>query len=212
MNRTKIILIGGGGHCKASIDVIESTAKYKIEGILDLKENVGKKILDYTITGTDDDIIEFINKDYAFLITLGQISASGRRKTLFDTVKKYGGKLETVISNTAYVSKYAQIGEGTIIMHQSLINANACVGKNCIINNKALVEHDAVIGDHTHISTAAVVNGECKIGDNCMIGSNAVVKHGITITDNVLVGAGAVVVKDITEPGIYAGVPAKKIK
>ncbi len=212
MNEKKIILIGGGGHCKACIDVIETTGEYKITGILDLPGNVGKEILGYEITGTDDNIPGLVNDNTLFLITLGQISISSNRKKMFETVKKSGGKLATIISKNAYVSKYSQIGEGTIIMHQTLINANAKIGNNCIINNKALIEHDAVIGDHTHVSTAATVNGECKIGSNCMIGSKAVIKHGISITNNVLIGAGAVVVKDITEPGVYAGVPARKIK
>ena len=212
MNDKQIILIGGGGHCKACIDVIETTSEYKIAGILDLPENVGKEILGYKITGIDDDIPQLVNKNNLFLITLGQVSTSGNRIRMFKMVKKIGAELATIISKTAYVSKHSKVGEGTIIMHQAFVNADAVIGKNCIINNKAQIEHDAVIGDHTHISTAATVNGECKIGSNCMIGSKAVIKHGITITDNVLVGAGAVVVKDITEPGVYAGVPARKIK
>lgn len=42
MNVRPLILIGGGGHCKAVIDVAE-TAGYTILGILDIPEKVGKK-------------------------------------------------------------------------------------------------------------------------------------------------------------------------
>ncbi|MDQ0969199.1 FlaA1/EpsC-like NDP-sugar epimerase [Flavobacterium sp. W4I14] len=45
MPKQKIVLIGGGGHCKACIDVIEETGEYEILGILDQKENIGKKTL-----------------------------------------------------------------------------------------------------------------------------------------------------------------------
>ena len=54
----KIILIGGGGHCKSCIDVIEAEGKYDIAGILDMPEFVGEKILGYSIIGTDDDLPE----------------------------------------------------------------------------------------------------------------------------------------------------------
>ncbi len=36
--KEKIVLIGGGGHCRSAIDVIELTNKYEIIGIVDIKE------------------------------------------------------------------------------------------------------------------------------------------------------------------------------
>jgi serine acetyltransferase len=50
------------------------------------------------------------------------------------------------------------------------------------------------------------------IGDCVYIGTNAVIREGVHICDGVTIGAGAVVLNDITESGVYAGVPAKKIK
>ena len=65
-NNTNIILIGGGGHCKACIDVIEAQGEYKITGILDVPSHVGQVILNYPIIGTDEDISELENKIIAF--------------------------------------------------------------------------------------------------------------------------------------------------
>ena len=39
-----IILIGGGGHCKSCIDVLEQEGRFQIVGIIDVKENIGKKV------------------------------------------------------------------------------------------------------------------------------------------------------------------------
>ena len=41
MNKKQIILIGGGGHCKSCIDVIESTNEFSIAGIVDTKDKIG---------------------------------------------------------------------------------------------------------------------------------------------------------------------------
>ena len=52
----KIILIGGGGHCKSVIDVIEQEAQFKIAGIVDKSELLGSKILGYQVIGNDFDL------------------------------------------------------------------------------------------------------------------------------------------------------------
>ena len=150
--KEKIILIGGGGHCKSCIDVIEQQGKYLIAGIVDLSEKLHKKILNYEIIATDDDLPQLLNEYENFLITLGQIKSPDKRIRIFQTLREIGAKLPVIISPLAYVSKHAEIGDGTIIMHHSLINAGAKIGSNCIINSKALIEHDAIIEDHCHIA------------------------------------------------------------
>jgi sugar O-acyltransferase (sialic acid O-acetyltransferase NeuD family) len=212
MSKTKLILIGGGGHCKSCIDVIEGNGDFFIYGILDIKEKVGSAILGYQIMGDDDDIPRYAQEGYSFLITTGQISSSKIRRELFEVIKQAGGKLETIIAPTAHVSPHAAIGEGTIIMHHALVNAEAKVGNNCIINTSAVVEHDVVIGDNVHISTVAVVNGGCKINSDTFIGSNAVIAQGIEVASNCIIGAGSVVHRNIEEVGTYVGNPYKKIK
>ena len=52
----EIILIGGGGHCKSVIDVIEKEGRFKIAGIVDVPELLGTEILGYPIIGNDSDI------------------------------------------------------------------------------------------------------------------------------------------------------------
>lgn len=206
MNQRNLILIGGGGHCKSVIDVAES-AGYNIIGILDIPENIGKSVLDYKVIGTDDDILQFADKA-EFIITVGFIKSPAIRMRLFDKVRETGGKLATIIASTAHVSRYASLGEGTVVMHQAVVNAGAKIGENCIINTFCNIEHDAVIGDQCHISTGTMINGDCKVGKMCFIGSQSVLANGISICDDVIVGAGSLVRKNILKSGIYSGNPA----
>lgn len=210
--KKSIILIGGGGHCLAAIDVIELDGQYDIRGILDLPEKVGSTIQDYPVIGTDEDIEELVKECSDFHITVGQIKSSVIRERIFNRVKEAGGRLPVIISPLAYVSPNAQVGEGSIVMHQALVNAGATIGNVGIINSKALIEHEATIGDFCHISTGAVVNGQAHIGDCCFIGSNAVVSNNIEIVENTIVGAGSQVLKSITAPGIYSSDLLKKIR
>lgn len=201
-----LILVGGGGHCKSVIEAAES-AGYNILGVLDTPENVGKQVLAYSVIGTDDDIPQYVDKA-EFVITVGFIKNPAIRIKLYNKVKAAGGRLATIIASTAHVSKYAELGEGTVIMHHAFVNAGAKIGDNCIINTFVNIEHDAEVGNQCHISTGTMVNGECKIGENCFIGSQSVCANCIEIASDIIVGAGSVVRKSIRVKGIYAGNPA----
>ena len=196
-----LILLGGGGHCKSVIDVAEC-AEYTILGILDRPEEVGKRVLGYEVIGVDADVMKYA--DIAnFVVTVGQIKSPALRIKLHQMLENAGCKLATIISPLAHVSKYATIGEGTVIMHQVVINADAKVGKGCIINTFANIEHDAEIGDFCHISTGSFVNGDCCVGENVFLGSNSVVANGIKICADCVIGAGSTIYRDITDKGVY---------
>ncbi|MFZ4441015.1 MAG: NeuD/PglB/VioB family sugar acetyltransferase [Syntrophales bacterium] len=182
--KEKIILIGGGGHCKSCIDVIEQEGRFTIAGIVDMPEKKQHKVLGYSVIGSDADLAELIKSFPNVLITLGQIKSPTRRIELFNDLKQMGARFPVIQSPLAYVSAHAHVAEGTIVMHHALINAGASVGRNCIINSKALIEHDAVIEDHCHISTGAVVNGGVKIGSGSFFGSGAVSKEYTSIPAN----------------------------
>lgn len=210
-SRKNIILIGGGGHCKSCIDVIESTNVYNIIGILDRPSELGKKILNYEVIGNDSDYEKFKQQHCSFLITVGQIKSSNLRSEIFSKLKNINAKIETILASTAIVSKYSKIGIGSIIMHRSIVNAGVEIGENCIINTSSILEHDVTVGNNTHISTNVVVNGECKIGSNVFIGSASCVSNNLKVEDRVLIGAGSLVLKNILHSGTYVGNPMKKI-
>ena len=210
MNHKNLILVGGGGHCKSVIDVAES-AGWTILGILDVRKNVGKKILGYTVVGVDEQIADFVHKAY-FLVTVGQIKDAELRIKLHDKILSVDGQLATIIASDAYISKYSEVGRGTVVMHKAIINACAKTGLGCIINTMANIEHGTEIGNYCHISTGAIVNGDCVVGCETFIGSGTVVSNGISIAERCIIAAGTVVRKNIMASGIYAGNPATKYK
>ncbi|MDC1220862.1 NeuD/PglB/VioB family sugar acetyltransferase [Candidatus Thioglobus sp.] len=188
-----IVLIGGGGHCKAVIDVIEQEGRFKIIGIIDKPELLGKKVLGYPTIGNDSELKSLVKRCKNVIITIGQISSPSKRISLFDKVLKLGFTLPSVVSPRAYVSQHANIGKGSVIMHDAIVNAGAIIGDNCIINTKSILEHDSNIGNHCHISTNAVINGGVFVGNGSFIGSGVVTKQDIRINNNFFAKAGSVV-------------------
>lgn len=185
----KIILVGGGGHCRSVIDVIEQENKFKIAGIIDKPNLLGSKVLGYKVIGSDIDLKKLSKKYKYALITAGQIKSSKLRKKLFNLVNNAGFKLPIIISPLAYVSRHSCIGRGSTVMHNAVVNANSSIGDNCIINSNALIEHDCNISNHCHISTNVTINGGVKIESESFIGSNATIKQSITIKKNSFIKA-----------------------
>jgi len=195
----KIIIIGAGGHSKSCIDVIEEQNKFKIAGLICNEDKYIDGLDSYDIIGQDNDLKKLRKKYDSSLIGIGQTKTSLKRKKIYKLLKSLNYKLPVIISPNAYVSKKANIGEGSIIMHGAIVNAGAMVGNNCIINSLSLIEHDTVVGNHCHISTGAILNGGVTIGDNTFIGSQVVTKELIKISSNCIVGAGTTVVKNVKE-------------
>ena len=186
----EILLIGGGGHCKSIIDVIELENKFTIAGIIDKKELLGQEVLGYEVIGCDDDLEELYKTYMYAVVTAGQIKTNTLRVKLFNQLKNLGYVLPTIVSPLAYVSKHSSVEEGTVIMHQALINTNAKIGKNCIINTKVLVEHDCIVKDNCHISTGAILNGGVVVKENTFFGSNSMAREYIEIKAKSIIGRG----------------------
>ena len=192
----ELILIGGGGHCKSVIDVIEREAKWKIIGIIDQANAAIESVLAYPIIGSDSDLEKLYSPNRAALITVGQIKSSAIRKRLFEHAKSIGYQLPSIISPSANVSKHAQIGQGTVIMNLAHIGPNVVIGDN-------VIEHDATVGNHCHISTGAILNGNATVKNGVFLGSRSVCKEGITIENNAVIGMGLSVRKNIPENTVF---------
>jgi len=195
MDKKQIILIGGGGHCRSCIDVVEGTDLYNIAGILDLEANLETRILGYKIIGTDRDIPGLAGEGFSFLITIGQIASPAKRIELFELLKELKADLPVIVSPYAYVSKHSKVGIGTIIMNSAVINAGAEVGENCIINSRALIEHDARVGNNCHISTGAIINGGAEIGESTFFGSGAISVQNAVIPPDSFIKANSLFIR-----------------
>jgi sugar O-acyltransferase (sialic acid O-acetyltransferase NeuD family) len=197
--RQDIILVGGGGHCRSCIDVIEATGAYTIKGIVDVAEKVGQSVLGYPIVAADDDLPALVGEGPLFLVTIGQVKTPDPRIRAFERLAALSAGLATVVSPLARVSRHATLGQGTVVMHHAVVNAGARVGANCILNTSCLVEHDAVVADHCHVSTAAVLNGGARIGRGSFLGSNAVTREGMDIGERCVIGCGVRVLKPVPD-------------
>jgi len=105
-----------------------------------------------------------------------------------------------------------EVGEGSFIGANSILTTNIKLGKHALLNRGNHIGHDCFIGDYFSAMPNAVIGGNVWIDNKVYLGSCSNIREKIKIVANTTVGMNAAVVKNITESGVYVGVPAKKIK
>ena len=136
----------------------------------------------------------------------------GDNVTVVQPVNLYGCEIgdKTFIGPFVEIQKDVKIGQLTRVQSHTFICELVSIGDDCFIGHGVMFINDLFAkggparGDTTLWKST-------KIGNHVSIGSNATILP-VEICDHVVIGAGAVVTKNITQSGIYAGNPAKKIK
>lgn len=185
-----LLLIGCGGHARSLIDLIESTEKWHIHGLVGLPEQVGSSVLSYPVIGSDADLRSLRGACPAAVLAIGQLPDPESRQLLAAQLEQLGFHFPVLISPHAVVSAHAHLGPGSTVGHGVIVNASAEVGDHCILNSGALIEHDVKIGDHCHISTGALINGGVRVGSGSFIGSGAMLREGLVLPDQTVISAG----------------------
>lgn len=108
------------------------------------------------------------------------------------------------------IQKGVKIGSNCKIQSHSFICELVSIGNNCFIGHGVVFINDLMQNGGPAAGDKSLWK-KTVIGKNVSIGSNATILP-VEICNNAVIGAGAVVTKNITEPGTYAGNPAKKIK
>lgn len=120
------------------------------------------------------------------------------------------------LGDNVFVGPFVEIQSDVIIGINTKIQSHSFVCSKVTIGDDCFVGHGVMFINDT-FSKGGPARGKkelwksTEIGNNVSIGSNATILP-VSICDNAVIGAGAVVTKNINTAGIYAGVPAKKIK
>jgi len=208
VKKNKIVLVGGGGHCKVLIDAIQKQGLFEIAGITD-KNNAGGKVLGIEVIGSDEMLKQMPGsgcKNAFVAVALGNVTL---RRDLYKLLKSLGFELPVIVHPSAVVAQEVKIGEGTFIAAGVVVGPGTTIGANVILNTGARLDHDCAVGDFVHIAPGAVLSGGVCVGDGAHVGAGAVVIGYKKIGSNTVIGAGSVVLEDIPEGVTAYGVPCK---
>jgi sugar O-acyltransferase (sialic acid O-acetyltransferase NeuD family) len=210
MHNSPLVVIGGGGHSLSIISMVKETTENKIIGYTDLT-NKGA-VLGVCYLGKEELLDP---KKHPYLLMGISYTNSpkdrGLRFHLTKTLENKGFYFPSFSSKSSIVSSDIILKKGTLVFNGAIINTSSEIGEHAVINTGAIIEHGCEIGHQFFLGPRAVVCGDVKIGNNVFIGAGSVLKDSISICDDVVIGMCTIVTKNITEPGIYIGNPARKL-
>lgn len=198
----KYAIVGAGGMARELREILIDMGA----SIEDIEFFVDSQYLGGELRAKDLSAID--SKNHRVFLASGDSSTREKwHRQLETTIAAF----ETVVHPTALVGSSVSLGQGGLVSAQCHLTCDIQIGDFSQLNLQTTISHDCVIGNFFTTAPKVSVPGNVTIGNHVTFGTGATVLPGISICNHVIVGAGAVVTKDITEPGTYVGVPAKRI-
>lgn len=200
-----LLLIGCGGHARSVADVALDLG---VEELLfvDVNARPGETIGGFAVTPIWP---HALRSDWCVMPAAG--SASARARAVGEA-RRQDLALAALVSRRAYVASTAVVMPGAFVAHGAHVGPYARIGEGAIVNTGAVVDHESVVEAYAHVAVNATVAGRCTVGANSALGAGAVVIDNVSVGADISIGAGGVVVADLVEPGVYVGVPVRRVQ
>lgn len=183
MSKEKLLLVGAGGFGR----VVSEQARLTYDcAFVDDGFDVGAEICGITVVGRLSEL-ESLRGEYGKLIVA--IGNNTLRERIYQKALALGYTFPNIVCSSGYISPYARLGWGCVILNNAVVQNGATVGNGVLLNPGVEIHHDSFVGDYSLIYTNSVVRtganvGKCvRIGSNVTISNNAVVLDGADIPD-----------------------------
>jgi len=181
----KILIIGGGGHAKMCLGVIQQMSKYEVVGIVDSNLEKGSQVYGFPVLGNEDELEYLFNTGITHaIIGFANIHKPIVRQALYEKLVKIGFNMPNMIHKTAIVEPSAILGNGNLIMAGAIIGIDVVIKNNCILNAGCIISHDCFLSDNVHVAPGAILAGSVNIGVNTTIGMGVTVYMKVSIGEN----------------------------
>ncbi|BCV35994.1 hypothetical protein TUM17377_13220 [Shewanella chilikensis] len=205
---TRCAILGASGHGKVVAELAELSGYQEIVFFDDLWPEL-TEVEHWSVKGNLDTLLTTAS---SFDLT---VVAIGNNKVRLEKQKKLslaGAKFSVLVHPNATISKYSQVGGGTVVMANAVINSFVNVGEACIINTASTIDHDCHLADGVHVSPGSNLAGGVTVGEGTWLGIGSQIKQLISIGSGVMVGAGATVVSNVADLQTVVGTPAQVVK
>ena len=206
----KIAILGASGHGKVVAEIAELNGFDEIVFFDDAwtvnDREAARADFPWQLVGNTESLLTCLRDFEACAVGIGN---NGTRWEKLTALKRAGARLTPLIHPAATVSKYADLGEGSVVMANAVINPFVKIGEACIVNTASTIDHDCILQDAVHVSPGSNLGGGVEVGFQSWVGIGACVKQYLKIGSGATIGAGAAVVNDVPAHQTVVGIPAR---
>lgn len=177
MSKEKLLLVGAGGFGRmvAERAILQYDCAFVDDG-----QPAGAEICGIPVVGGLAKLQE-LRKDYGLLVV--GIGNNQFRAQVYEKAKALGYGFPNIVAPSAYISPYAKLGCGCVVLHNACVQNGASVGNGVLLNAGTEVHCDATVGDYALIYTNSVVRTSATVGNFARIGSNVTVCNHAAVPD-----------------------------
>lgn len=175
MSKEKLLLVGAGGFGRMVAE--QAILQYDC-AFVDDGQPVDAEICGIPVVGGLANLPE-LRKTYGLLVV--GIGNNRFRAQVYEKAKALGYVFPNIIASSAYISPYAKLGCGCVMLQNACVQNGASVGNGVLLNAGTEVHCDAAVGDYALIYTNSVIRTGATVGDFARIGSNTTICNNATM-------------------------------
>jgi sugar O-acyltransferase (sialic acid O-acetyltransferase NeuD family) len=126
-----------------------------------------------------------------FFVCIGYQNLNKVRESIFTQALDSKHIPLTLVHKTAYVSKTAVIGPGSLIMPNSTVENHSTIGKGSFIWSGSVIGHDSSVGNFAFLSANVSVGGSASIGHFSLVGLGSIIGNKVSVGESSIIGAGS---------------------
>ena len=178
MSKEKLLQVGAGGFGRM---VAERTMLQYDCAFVDDGQPVGVEICGISVVGGLANLPE-LRKEYSLLVV--GVGSNRFRAQVYEKAKALGYAFPNIIAPSAYISPYAKLRCGCVVLQNACVQNGASVGDGVLLNAGTEIHCDAAVGDYALIYTNSVVRTGATVGSFARIGSNCTICNNATVLDD----------------------------
>ena len=207
----RLAVIGAGAMGQLIAHYATAPGQFLLAGFLDDHHPTGSRVgLGEVLGGTREIERRYADSRFDEILVAVGYKHFGFRKQIFESLK---GRVPfaRLVHPATYMDPSCQIGEGVVVLPGCTLDRGISLEDNVFLNVGCVVAHDTTLGAHSFLGPGVTIAGCSRIGQCCFLGTGSTIVNRINVCNDAQTGAGSVVTRDIIEPGVYVGVPARRL-
>jgi sugar O-acyltransferase (sialic acid O-acetyltransferase NeuD family) len=187
MNKSKLLIIGAGGHGQSVAEAAELNGQFEVVGFVDDGVAMGALVMGYPVLGGAAHLSAYASMCDQVAVAIGN---NALRASLVDRLLQVGMPLATVVHPKAMVSPRAQLGAGSAVMSGAIVGTEAKLGVGTIVNCGAVVDHHACVEDFGHLGVGACMAGGTVLGTKAWLQAGCALGYGVNVPSGAVLSPG----------------------